>query len=274
MTQTIKHLFIPDIQAKPGSDFTYLEHIGKYIIDKKPDVIVCIGDFADMPSLSSYDKGKKSFEGRRYKADIAAATEAMDTLLKPMRTFNETQRRGKRKQYTPRMVLTLGNHEERISRVAENQAELDGVVGYNDLPYQDWEVIDYLHPVTINGVLYTHFLANPMTGKPFSGSALNQLAKVGQSFCVGHKQTLDIATRFTLGGQQQWGIVCGACYEHDESYKGPQGNHHFRGIIMLHDVHEGSFDPMIVSLSYLRRRYSQLNIDNEENTGYNIPEYD
>ena len=47
-----KHFILPDCQVKPGVDTNYLEHIGKYLVEKKPDVIVCIGDFADMPSLS------------------------------------------------------------------------------------------------------------------------------------------------------------------------------------------------------------------------------
>ena len=70
----MKILVLPDVQSKPGIDFTYLTRIGTYALEKKPDVIVCIGDFADMESLSSYDKGKKSFEGRRFKKDIEAAT--------------------------------------------------------------------------------------------------------------------------------------------------------------------------------------------------------
>ena len=54
-----KHLVIGDTQVKPGISLSYLTWIGKYIVDKQPDVIVMIGDFADMPSLSSYDVGKK-----------------------------------------------------------------------------------------------------------------------------------------------------------------------------------------------------------------------
>ena len=42
-----KHLIIPDTQCKYGQDFTYLNRIGTYIIEKKPDVIVHLGDFAD-----------------------------------------------------------------------------------------------------------------------------------------------------------------------------------------------------------------------------------
>ena len=57
-------MVIPDVQCKEGVDISHLEWIGKYAAEKKPDVIVCLGDFADMPSLSTYDIGKKSFEGR------------------------------------------------------------------------------------------------------------------------------------------------------------------------------------------------------------------
>ncbi len=55
-----------------------------------------------MESLSSYDRGKRSFEGRRYKADIEVANHAMDMLTKPFRDIPD---------YKPRMVLTLGNHD-------------------------------------------------------------------------------------------------------------------------------------------------------------------
>lgn len=253
----MKHLFIPDVQAKDGVSFEHLRWIGQYIVDKKPDVIVQIGDFSDMPSLSSYDKGKRAFEGRRYKKDIFAAQTAMNILLKPLRTYNAHRKINKRSQYKPRMVLTLGNHEQRIERAVEAQAELEDVIGYHDLPYNDWEVHDYLKPVVIDGVMYVHFLSNPMTGKPYSGTAASQLAKVQHSFCIGHKQTLDVATYFTPIGKQTWGIQAGAAYLHDEEYKGHQGNAHWRGIVMLHDVHEGNFEPMFVSLEYLRRRYEE-----------------
>lgn len=252
---TVRHLFIPDIQAKDGVPLEHLSWIGQYIVYKKPDVIIQIGDFADMPSLSSYDKGKKSFEGRRYKKDVAAARKAMDLLLAPMKAYNAHQRKLKEKLYKPRMVLTLGNHEDRIMRAVNLQAELEGILSYDDLPYEDWEVHDYLKPVFIDGVCYTHFMANPMTGKPYGGQAATTLKNVGHSFAVGHAQKLEVATRHLITGQQQWGIVAGACYLHDEEYKGYQGNEHWRGIIMLHDVKDGSFDPMFISLEYLKNRY-------------------
>jgi len=253
----LKHLFIPDIQAKEGVPLEHLSWIGQYIVEKRPDVIIQIGDFADMPSLSSYDKGKRSFEGRRYKKDITAAKKAMDLLLGPMREYNARQRETRHAQYRPRMVLTLGNHEERIERAVDAQAELEDIIGYHDLPYGDWEVHDYLKPVFIDGVCYAHFMANPMSGRPYGGQAATTLKHVGHSFVVGHAQKLEVATRHLITGQQQWGIIAGSCYLHDESYKGYQGNQHWRGVIMLHDVVEGSFDPMFVSLEYLRKRYGE-----------------
>ncbi len=74
------HAIIPDCQVKDGVDLSYLTWVGKYLAEKKPDVIVQIGDFADMPSLSSYDVGRKCFEGRRYKTDIDVTNKAMEML--------------------------------------------------------------------------------------------------------------------------------------------------------------------------------------------------
>jgi hypothetical protein len=50
-------------------------------------------------------------------------------------------------------------------------------------------------------------------------------------------------------------VMAGACYLHDEDYKGPYGNHHWRGIIVKHEVCDGEYDIMKVSLDYLLRRY-------------------
>ena len=119
----MRHLVIPDVQAKPGHDFSYLTKIGQYIVEKKPDKLICLGDFADMPSLSSYDIGKKSFEGRRYMADIEASQEAMVALLKPMWDFNARAKRFKEKQYKPEMHLVLGNHENRINRAINDSPQ-------------------------------------------------------------------------------------------------------------------------------------------------------
>ena len=72
------HIVIPDVQTKADVPNHHLEWVGNYLVEKKPDVVVCIGDFADMPSLSSYDRGKRAAENQRYQYDIEAARDAME----------------------------------------------------------------------------------------------------------------------------------------------------------------------------------------------------
>jgi predicted phosphodiesterase len=151
------HLVIPDTQVKFGEDVSYLRHIGQYIVDKKPDVVIHLGDFADMESLSSYDVGTKNFEGRRYVRDIAAARGAMEVLLQPLREVQAKAKRNKEKVYKPRLILTLGNHEHRIARAINNDPKIEGLIKYEDLPYEDWEVYDFLKPVFVDGVAYCHY---------------------------------------------------------------------------------------------------------------------
>lgn len=254
----MKHMIIADTQCKPNQDFTHLRAAGKYIVEKQPDVLIHIGDHFDMESLSSYDKGKKTFEGRRVKQDIDAGHSGMIALLSPLLALQEQQRRNKKRIYTPRMIFCMGNHEQRIDRFVNDNPEFEGFMGTNLLNLENygWEVFDFLKPAEQDGIFYVHYLANPFTGKPYGGTALNQIKTIGKSFVVGHKQCLDIAIRPTLDGKLQIGIVNGAFYPHDEAYKGPQGNNHFRGITVLHDVEDGFGNPMMVSLQYLLDNYA------------------
>ena len=253
----MKHVLIPDCQVKPGIDITYLSYIGQYLVEKKPDVWVCIGDFADMCSLSSYDVGKKSFEGRRYSLDIEAAHNGMETLLKPLWEHNVKARRNKEKQYKPRMVLTCGNHEDRITRAVNNDPKLDGLLSLDDLRYKEygWEVYPYLEPVVIDGVCYCHYFASGVLGRPVT-SARMLLTKKHMSCVAGHQQGRDIAYASRGDGTQMFALICGSCYEHNEDYLNPQTNNHWRGIYLLHDVHDGQADEMAVSLKYLKQRYA------------------
>ncbi len=253
----MKILVIPDCQIKPGNDFKFLTSIGNYLVDKKPDIIVNLGDFADMPSLSSYDVGKKSFEGRRYKADIEAAHRAMEALLAPINNYNDRARENHKARYTPRRVLCLGNHEHRIERAVENDAKLEGVLSTEDLKYREygWEVYPFLDVVVINNIAFSHYFTTGVMGRPCT-SAQMMLTKKHMSCIAGHQQGLQFATSYRADGHRITSIIAGSCYEHNEDYMGPQGNHHFRGIVMLNDVtNDGEFDLMPVSLRYLKGKY-------------------
>lgn len=503
-TEPPVHLVIPDQQMKPGVPNDHLQWIGRYIVDQfsgRPLTVIHLGDHWDMPSLSSYDKGKKQMEGRRYKADIRAGNRAFALLDDPLQA--ERERTG----WAPRKVFLFGNHEDRITRAIEADAQLDGILTLDDCDTRDWERHGFLEPVFIDGVGYClaphhrvltadltykplakvevgdrllafdeagagpglprryatgivtrrseataplyrvrlrsgksfdvtadhrwlvrrtgkdtawrwrhtyelrpgihelchpfpewetdasweagwlagfldgegtickpnckqggiqvsfaqnegpvlrralsildafgapyrlyddrkcrmvrllgpspeklgllgrinaarliekfqpemlgrvqtngsrdedlveaikpigvgdivqvetttgtlivegfahhncHYWYNPMTGRPYGGENLTlRLKTIGHSFTQGHQQQLLHAIRF-VGGKAQHGLVCGAGYQHDEDYLGPQGNAHWRGIVVCHQVEDGEYDPMFVSLDFLCRRY-------------------
>lgn len=250
----IKHLVIPDVQAKHGHDFNFLTSIGNYILAKKPDVIVCIGDFADFESLSLWDAGKLKSEGKTYTKDLQAAREAMDALLTPMYKYNARAKKNKEKQYKPRMVMTLGNHEHRITRAINDDRKWEGVISIDDLPYQDWEIHPFLEVVVIDGIAYSHYFTSGVKGLAIS-SAQALLTKKHMSCFAGHQQGRQIAYARKADGTEMTAIICGSCYLHNEEFLGNQGNNHFRGLYILHNVDNGSFDECAVPLSYITEKY-------------------
>jgi hypothetical protein len=82
------------------------------------------------------------------------------------------------------------------------------------------------------------------------------LTKKHQSCFAGHQQERDIAYGRRADGSRIAGIIAGCCYLHDEAYLNAQTNNVWRGIYTLHDVQNGSFDEMPVSLEYLKERYT------------------
>jgi hypothetical protein len=242
---------IPDMQVKPGIDLSYASRIGRYMADKKPDIIICGGDFADMPSLNSYDlPGSRGMEGQRYKEDILSVQTAMKMLMTPIQEAMKTG-------WKPRLVMILGNHEDRIRRAIDATPKLDGVIGLCDLHYEEWgwEVHPFLEPVVIEGIVFAHYFCSGVMGRPIT-TARALLNKLHMSCFAFHQQGRDIAFGKKADGSQIIAILAGSCYEHKEDYLNHQTNNHWRGLYILNDVLNGAFEENAVSLRYLRRKYA------------------
>jgi len=259
------HVVIPDTQCREGVPFDHLSWIGQYIVDEfggKSNVkIIHLGDHADMPSLSMYDEGKREMEGRRYEIDIQFANLGFSILNQPLVDYNKQRAKAHRVLWKPERNILLGNHENRIEKATSRTAKLEGVLSVDDLNYEEcgWTVHPFLKPVNIDGIHYAHYFYNPMTGIPYGGMIESRLKTIGTSFTMGHQQTLLYGMRY-VNGIAQHGLVAGACYIHNEDYKGYQGNAHWRGIIIKHEVRDGSYDPMFVSLNYLCKRYEGVSL--------------
>lgn len=255
----MKILVIPDTQVRDGVDLDHLEACGHYIVDKKPDVIVHIGDHFDMPAISTYSK-KLEAEGRRIVKDIQSGLIGMERLMAPVLAEQEKCRRWKTKIYKPQMHFCLGNHEERLKRYIAENPSLDGVIEYPDafqLEKFGWKVHEFLKPVEIEGISFAHYFYNPMSGRPYGGTAHMKLKNIKTSFVMGHQQGLDIATTTGNDGKKYWGIVAGSFYTHHEGYIGHQGNDHWRGMVMLHDVENGDCNPCVIGMKYLMSKYGK-----------------
>ena len=254
----MKIICIPDTQCKKGVDMRHLNALGNYIVDKKPDVVVSIGDHWDMPSLGTHnDRGHISYENARMQDDLEAGTEGMERLLTPLFNYNDNRRRNKQSLYVPRLVFCRGNHENRRQRLLDQEPILRGALADFDIERFGWEDHEFLKPVRIEGVNFCHYATSGVMQRPVSRA--QQIAtNKHESWVVGHQQGLDIYFHpfAKTDGSRVQCIIAGSFYQHDETYMTPQGNQHWRGALYLTEAQNGTFDLVTLSISYLLRNWA------------------
>lgn len=255
-----KHLIIPDAHSMPGEDLRRFDWLGELILEEMPDVIVDIGDWWDMPSLCSYDKGTKSFEGRRYKDDIAAGHEADRRAFGPIVKYNGLRTKHKKRKYEPLLVRTKGNHENRVLRAVEKQPELDGVISMSDfdtrLDLPNVQDVSFLKPIVVDGVAYCHYFVSGVMGRPI-GSANVMLAKNFMSSTAGHQHTRDWAEGVRIDGVRMQALICGAFHDidHTSTYANSQSEGlWWNGLHIKNNVYDGNYDRTEISIEALQRR--------------------
>ena len=243
------HLVIGDPHCNPKASNDRFLWAGKLARDLKPDTIICMGDFSSLDSLSSYDRGKKSFEGRRYKKDIDHAHDALEKFNKGLN--------GKRS----RKVMLLGNHEDRIDRIVDETPELDGTISTKDLKFKEfgWEVFAYQEPVAIDGVHYCHNYPTGIMGKPISGDniARSLLLKNKVSSTVGHCHLFDYSMCTIPSGRKVLGLSAGCYLHHKEDYARNTQRLWWSGLIVKRNVRQGEYDIETVEYNTVKRRYDR-----------------
>lgn len=244
------HLVIPDSHAHPDHNNKRYDVLAKLIIDLKPNVVVDIGDWWDMPSLSSYDKGTRSFEGKRYWKDVAAGIDAQDRIYSRLKT---------RKKKLPKFIRCLGNHEERINRAIERDASiLDGVISTDDLMSKEygWEEFPFKSVANVDGVNYSHYFTSGVMGRPVS-SARALLNKQYSSCTMGHAHTFDYFSHSNVEGRTFHGLICGVFQDYNPGFA--DGSTHLwkRGVAIKHNVEGGNYDLEWVSMKRLFQLYAR-----------------
>lgn len=252
-------LVIGDPHARPDVDNRRFTALGNFIVDKRPSVVVCIGDFADMGSLSFYDKGTVKAEGKRYADDLEAVWDAQDRIFRPVRSEVEKLIAGRRKRWNPEFHMIMGNHEERINRAANQNPSMYGHMSTRDLRYQEngWIVTPFLEPKQIHNICFQHYFTSGIMGKPISGDyAAAHLVKKNYMSCVaGHSHLRQYWETTDIAGRKRFGLVVGCYDEGEHSYAKGSDHQWWSGLTMLHEVNDGQAEPAFYNLDYVLNKY-------------------
>jgi hypothetical protein len=251
------HLVIPDAHCKPESNPRRFIALGNFIqeftkANKHASIkTIEMGDFEDMPSLSSYDRGKKSFEGRRIYDDIAVARECRGYVYSPVGLYQETQKTAKKKVPDIRHFALGGNHfEGRIKKFIQDNPELYNMPEFSIEQHAQllelyWDIcyIPYQVPLHLDGISYVHYWQNKM-GKPTGVGKYPAATLLRDKHCstvVGHSHILDRATVTTGSGRKLYALASG-CFldpEEVEEYAGQSNKEWWKGICILKDIRDG-----------------------------------
>lgn len=249
------HLIIPDPHAHWEHSNERANWLGNLIVDVKPDVIINLGDSADMASLSSYDRGKRHFHGRTYRRDIVSHLDFEERLWTPFR---------RQKRKTPRRIFLIGNHEQRIEKALDLSPELVGTIGLEDLELErNYDTVvkyDGLYPgnIVVDGICYSHYFISGVLGRPIGGNhqAYTLVSKKFRSCTQGHTHTLDYCRVPVADNRGLSGLVAGCYLDYRANWAGVTNDLWWRGVVVKRNVEDGTFDPEFISLEALRKEYN------------------
>jgi hypothetical protein len=247
------HLVIPDAHAHPDHNNDRADYLAQLIIDLHPDVVINMGDCFDMPSLSSYDKGKRSFQGKSYYADISSGNEFQERMWGPVKA---------RKKKLPLRIQLVGNHEHRIEKALDASPELVGTIGAFDFNFDAYNDIvvpyDGIIPgeIEVDGISYSHYFVSGLLGRPIGGlhPAYSLLTKRYASSTAAHSHVLDYATYASPRGWLN-SLVAGCYVDYKSSWAGQAQRLWWSGIIFKEEVENGQYDPTFISMKQLQKEY-------------------
>lgn len=257
----MKILTVGDCHVTNDQDLSRFDILSQFIMDKRPDHIILMGDFLTLQCLSAWDRNKRrAMEGQRYLLEVEAGNEALDRMLKDMNEWNDKRKRSKKGQYHPNLVYINGNHEDRLDRYIEQEPTFEGVVEVQkDLRLADrgFKFIPYRSYHWINDIGFTHVPFNKV--REISGVDITRKASlVTVKSCVfGHTHELHISNSHRMGQEHLQQVANVGCFfEEHEKYVEGRMTQYWKGLVMLDSWKPGRYDINTHSLSKLRRVYS------------------
>ena len=253
------YCIVPDIHSHPDHHNDRADWLGQFIKDRKPDVVVNMGDTWDLPSLSSFDKGKASFNGANYERDMDSGLDFQDRMWHPMK-------KSKKKQ--PRKVFLEGNHEHRLNKVLEYEPHLAG--DRYGISYKNFQLEHYYNDIVmyeggtpgviaLDGIAFAHFFISGVMGRPIGGEhhASSLITKNMHSSVTAHSHLFDHSVKSNVMGKKLTGLVAGVFQDYESGWAGRVNGLWRSGLCYLRNVEDGNYDLEFISIEALRKEYSK-----------------
>jgi hypothetical protein len=240
----------------PNDRFTWL---GKFLYDLKPDMVIDLGDGADMKSLNSYDtRYPQAIVAQSYEKDIESYNDAQERLRWQFRNH---------KKKRPYWVGLEGNHENRIKKAIANDPRLEGQkygVSFGHLQTKEWfnEYHEYHNSAPsiadYDGVSYAHYFSSGNYGTAVSGThhAYTLLQNRNSSSTCGHSHKRSLYFKDGSYPNPIIGLVAGCYKGGEEVWAGQANNDWWKGVVIKREVRNGYYEPEFVSLKTLEKEYS------------------
>lgn len=241
--------------ADPEANNERFDTLGNYIFDTKPDIVIDLGDGADMRSLNSYDTNyPKVIVSQSYEQDVDVYNDSQERLRSRFK-------RAKKKR--PFWVGMEGNHEHRIKKAVAKEPRLEGSrygISFSHLQTDKWfdEYHEYQHSApaiaTYCGVDFAHYFGSGNSGSATSGihHAYTVINNRHRSSVCGHSHKRDLYFKDAPGSI---GLVVGCFKGKAEGWAGQANNDWWNGVVLMRDVDNGRFEPQFISLKMLEREY-------------------
>jgi len=247
-------LVVGDAHFEPGSGQTVdrARWLGRFVRDNMgpDDHVVIIGDWHGLTSLCSHSSPRER-EGHRLAADIEAGNAAIRAMYAEL--VPDCQ---------PTVHVTIGNHEHRLARLAEDRPEYDGIAGFDLLEWGTYgaTVLPYLTPLRLCGWRLQHCLMNKGGRRAISGvnMARSLLARVyyAESVVVGHSHVLQHYQTASVAGGRRHGVSVGCYFDHEEAYAGEDSNADWwAGLVLLEHAQDGDAGIRCIPYAHLRAMY-------------------
>ncbi len=252
---------IGDTHTHPGDNSKRLQALGNYIVDKKPDVIVIMGDWFDFDSISKFNEpGSITREGMRLRKELDVGAMGYKIMLHELSYYNKQQAKHKHKQYLPEVIFLKGNHEFRLDKLAENNAIFSGAFSIEKELNQVYPttMVEYGEYIDIDGILFTHIPFK--AGRPLA-SVVNTtgatLDLVDKSVIFGHTHRLEVKEKRRAGSYNLIrAINVGCLFENIPNYAKNDNPAWWKGLVPITSYGKGEFDFSTLSMTQLKKQYA------------------